>query len=558
MRPVSPKGPDRRRAGRVSSAPTTRRAFLTWWLGAGAFGLGAALGAVTAIRESSSAAGEPPATPVPLQPTVSPTAARTIFLPATRTPKPLPTSIASPAASPAEPTPVASATIARPLSPRQPNVLLVTIDTLRADRIGVYGFGQAHTPVLDDLAGQGVRFTRAVCQLPQTNASHAALMTGLYPSTSGVKRHMVDKLRPGSQTLARVFASAGYRTAGIYSWVSLDPQFCGLDQGFQTYAGYVLNRSAIFSDPRLEQLAATYRQLKAQVPIISTADAVLGQSEDIEKSLDGRADVTNDAVFKWLDAHDPAEPFFLWVHYFDPHYPYAPPSGYDHLLGLDYQGKLDGSVDTIHSIEKGKVTLNSADTARLLELYQGEIAYTDAQFGKLRAYLQKMGVEDDTIIAVTGDHGESFGEHDDWTHGLKVFETEIRVPLIFRYPRKLTPGGVIDAPAQLIDVMPTLLDLAGVRAAKSVQGASLVPVMTGKDNGSGLAAFTELADDSFVSVLTWGDWKLIRNDANGELQLYNLKVDEAERRNLVKDEAKTAQQLNARLQDLMKVSGVSR
>ncbi|HEY8885496.1 MAG TPA: sulfatase-like hydrolase/transferase, partial [Chloroflexota bacterium] len=142
---------------------------------------------------------------------------------------------------------------------RQPNVLLITVDTLRADHLGAYGFTRAHTPNLDQFAQQGVRFDRAICQLPQTNASHAALLTGLYPSTNGLKIHMVDKIHPGIQTMAGVFAKAGYRTGGIYSWVSLDPQFSGLNQGFQSYDGFVLNRSLVFSDPRLEELAALYR-----------------------------------------------------------------------------------------------------------------------------------------------------------------------------------------------------------------------------------------------------------------------------------------------------------
>jgi arylsulfatase A-like enzyme len=461
--------------------------------------------------------------------------------------------VPDPVASPV----AATAPTATPV-PRQPNVLLVTIDTLRADRLGSYGYSQSHTPVLDQFTREGVRFERAICQLPQTNSSHAALLTGLYPSTNGVKVHMVDKLRPGSQTIARVFASAGYQTAGIYSWVSLDPQFCGLNQGFQTYEGYVLNRSAIFSDPRLEQLAAAYRQLKAQVPIVKTADVVLGGSEKIEESLDGRADVTNGAVFKWLDAHVQSGPFFLWVHYFDPHYPYSPPKGYDHLFGLDYHGTVDGSVEMIREIEQHQITVNDADRARLEELYQGEIAFTDAQFGDLLDKLNNLGIKDDTIIAVTGDHGESFGEHGDWTHGLKVYETEIRVPLLMRYPRRLPAGTVVRSPAQLIDVMPTLLDLAGLRAPKPVQGSSLLPVISGQDSGADRAAFTELADESFVSVLTYGNWKLIRNDATGEVQLYHLNDDEAEQHDLAKDEPRVTSELEARLQDLMKISGVAR
>src|SRR5262249_30207068 len=149
------------------------------------------------------------------------------------------------------------------------------------------------------------------------------------------------------------------------------------NQGFQTYDGYVLNRSLLFSNPNLEQLAALYRQVASKVPIVKTVDANLGSSDNIEKTLDGRGDVTNAAVFNWLDAHASGGPFFLWVHYFDPHYPYSPPPGYDHLFGLSYNGKIDGSVDTIKLLEDGKVSLTDADRARLEELYQGEIAFAD-------------------------------------------------------------------------------------------------------------------------------------------------------------------------------------
>ncbi|MBX6773004.1 MAG: sulfatase [Chloroflexi bacterium] len=521
--------------------PFSRRALLRWCGGVGVGTLAALLGA---------AACSGPPLNVPATPTVREGRSPLRRQPAGPTPGSGTAAAAGAKAAPA------SVPLPTPGRPSQPHVLLVTIDTLRADRLGCYGYARAHTPVLDRLAREGVRFEQAICQLPQTNASHAALMTGLYPSTNGVKVHMVDKLPPGSQTLASVFADAGYRTAGIYSWVSLDEQFCGLDQGFQTYEGYVLNRSVIFSDPRLESLAATYRQIKAALPILKTADLVLGSSEHIEESLDGRADVTNAAVFKWLDAQDGSDPFFLWVHYFDPHYPYAPPRGFDHLFGLDYHGSIDGSVDTIHKIVDNQIVPSPADRARLEELYQGEIAFTDTQLGRLVDYLTRRGWLDNTILVITGDHGESFGEHDDWTHGLKVYQSEIRVPLILRYPPRLPTGAVVETPVQLIDIMPTLLDLTGISAAKPVQGTSMLPILSGKVDDT-RAAFTEMADEAFVSVLTWGKWKLIRNNANGQLQLYRLDVDEAETHDLAAQEARTARELNARLQDLMKLSGVS-
>ena len=480
-------------------------------------------------------------------------------------PGPDPTNLASATSTPGavpdpDPAPSGGTTAASLVTspPRQPNVLLVTIDTLRADRIGSYGFTQAHTPVLDQLAREGVRFDHAICQLPQTDPSHATLMTGLYASTNGLKVHMVDRLRSGAQTAASIFQAAGYQTAGFYSWVSLDARFCGLDQGFQTYEGYVINRGAMPAKSADEQLAATYRELKAEVPIVATADLAIGASSDYNQTLDGRADVTNQAVFAWLDAHASQGPFFLWVHYFDPHVPYSPPVGYDHILGLDYQGSISGSFTTVGQIYWGKLKPTAADTARLEELYQGEIAFTDVQLGQLLDHLATLGIKDNTIITVTGDHGESFGEHGDWIHGLKVFESEIRVPLLMRYPARLPAGIKVTAPAQLIDVLPTFLDLTALTAKQPIQGTSLLPVINQNANGTSRVAFTELANEAFVSVLTWGDWKMIRNDANDELQLYHLDGDEAEQRNLAGDEPRVTAELHARLLDLMKVSGVTR
>ncbi len=522
---------------RAPSRPlVTRRGFLRGSIPIGLSALAVLVGA-TACTEPAPAVKVPP----PVAPSRGPQ-------PATGAPRLIPTPVAT-AATANAPTPPATA--------KQPNVLLVTIDTLRADRLGAYGFAPAHTPVIDQIAREGVRCDHAICQLPQTDPSHAALLTGLYASTNGVKVHMVDKLKPGTQTLAGVLRGAGYQTAGFYSWVSLDPQFCGLDQGFQTYEGYVLNRGTVFSNPTLESVAAAYRQVKTSIPVVQTVDQALGTSTDYEATMDGRADVTNQAVFSWLDAHAAAGPFFLWIHYFDPHYPYTPPPGYDHILGLDYHGTIDGSVDTIHLLETGKLHPNPADLARLEELYQGEIAFTDAQLGKMLDHLGQLGLADDTILVVAGDHGESFEEHGDWTHGLTVFETAIRVPLLVRYPRKLPAGAAVSAPVQLIDVMPTLLDLTGLNAKQPIQGTSFLPLLIGPGTEGTRVAFTELADESFVSVLTWGDWKLIRNDANGQLQLYNLNADEAEQRNLASEQPQTMRDLSARLAEVMQDAGVS-
>lgn len=318
-------------------------------------------------------------------------------------------------------------------------MVVVTIDTLRADRLGASGFAAAHTPTLDQLAWEGVRCAQAVCQLPQTDPSHVALMTGLYPSTSGVKVHMVDKLAPGSQTLARVFARAGYRTGGLYSWVSFDPKFCGLDQGFQTYAGYVVQQT---SPP-----PGTTSSTRADAVAVRTTDLTVNTADPhLLGRVDGRADLTTARALDWLGAAGP-EPFFLWVHYFDPHSPYNPPPGYDHLFGLAHRDGVDGSLATLHTLQDGNLAPDPPATlARLGELYQGEIAYVDAQLGRLVGELRARGLLDETILVVTADHGESFGEHADWLHGRTVYASEIHVPLLLRYPRRLPAGAVVTAP----------------------------------------------------------------------------------------------------------------
>jgi arylsulfatase A-like enzyme len=555
----APMGQSTRRA--TVPAASSRRGFLVS-LG-GLVAMAAVAGSSYLARrwpsERTLAASSAPASTDDATPSPSPVWARAdpTVLPAPAD-TPVPLVVTTPKSTPV-PAPSARPTIAQPTAvPRQPNVLLITIDTLRADRLGAYGFANAHTPNLDRLAAEGVRFSRAICQLPQTNASHAALFTGLYASTSGVRVHMVDKLRPGTQTLASVLAANGYRTAGIFSWVSLDAQFCGLDQGFQSYQGFVTNRNGVFANQHLEGLAAIYRELKEKAPIVKTVDVVIGQSDNYEATMDGRADVTTASTLAWLDGHDDLDPFFLWVHYYDPHYPYAPPAGYDRLLGLDYDGAIDGSLDTMHQIQAGKLAVDGADRDRLLELYQGEIAFADAQIGRFLDILAERGLLDSTVIVVAADHGESFGEGGDWAHGTRLRQSEVHVPLLARYPARIPAGRVVDPAVQLIDVMPTVLDLVGLTTPKPVQGTSLLPLITGQDDGSERYAFVQLWDESKVS-LVYQDWELIRSKAGGELQLYNLREDPTEQNNLAQSEqVARAADLNTRLVDLMKIAGIGR
>ncbi len=290
-------------------------------------------------------------------------------------------------------------------------MLLVTIDTLRADRLGCYGYARAATPTLDALARRGVRFATAVAHVPLTGPSHASILTGRTPLGHGMRDNGAYVLPASVRTVAEDFRGAGYRTAAFVSGFPLNRRF-GLDRGFETYDDH-LPRGA---DPR--------------------------RTAYVERT----ADRTTDAALAWLGATPPVpSPFFLWVHYFDPHAPYEPPAEF---------------------------------AARAASPYDGEIAFVDAQLARLLQPLEKGRPEDRPLVLVTADHGESLGEHGEDTHGIFVYDATLRVPLILAGPG-VPAGAALDTVARGIDVAPTLLDLAGL-ATRAMEGRSLRKAVAGQ------------------------------------------------------------------------------
>jgi arylsulfatase A-like enzyme len=426
--------------------------------------------------------------------------------------------------TPASPQRAAPAPAAAPM---RPNVVLVTVDTLRGDHIGACGDPVAQTRSIDALAAGGVLSCRVVTPQHQTNAAHAALFTGTAPNTNGVRRHMVDRLRPDLPTLAEVLRAQGYATGAIYSWVSLAPAFSGLDRGFEAYEGHVINRPAALENPVLQEFAALYRRLKERFRIVEAGDLVLNASGSLEAALDGRADLTTEAALRWLDRQGD-RPFFLWVHYYDPHYPYAPPAPFDRMHDAPHEGGLDGSLATVSAIQAGALQLahESPDTQRLVALYRGEIAFADQQIGRLLGWLDARGLAGDTLVVLTADHGESFGEHGAWFHPASVHDTEVAVPLVLSFPGRL-PAGQLAAPISLLDIMPTVLDLLGIATPPSVEGESLVPLIDGRADGRDRVVFSQSFDDGLVTAVG-ADWKLIANTASGQTELYRLSPNPAE------------------------------
>jgi len=396
--------------------------------------------------------------------------------------------------------------------PARPNVLLITMDTTRADRCSVYGFEPDTTPALRELARSGVRFEHAYAASSTTLPTHASLFTGLYPLRHGVVNNGLA-LAPTFVTITERLTDAGYDTGATVGSFVLDARF-GLAQGFDRYDDdFDRERGSVKSDRW-----GAFR---------------------IEEGFDRRADDTTTRAIRWLDERAaPSRPFFLFVHYFDPHEPYDPPEPYRSRFA-------DGP--------------NPSHAAR----YAAEIAFTDAQIGRLLAALEARGHARDTLVIVTADHGEGLGQHGYAFHGAHVHDEAVRIPLLVRWPGG-PAGRTVAEPVEMVDVAPTILELTGVGAASEdapLPGRSLAGLLRGDDvqldpehpvflfrrqyrrperKGMYRAVGRQLA----VRV---GRWKYIHGPAEQRFELFDLESDPGELTNLYRQRPEQAHALAARL-----------
>jgi signal transduction histidine kinase/arylsulfatase A-like enzyme len=409
---------------------------------------------------------------------------------------------------------------------RQPNVLLVTIDSLRADHLGYSGYAKARTPTLDRLAAGGVQFSNALANQPDSPAAHGAIFTGLYPASHGLRRPMMDRLKPDAQTLAERLQAGGYTTAGLYSWVTLDPAFSGLDRGFQEYRDRLTNRPAYLADERLATFAATYERLRSLLTLPSLVDQGAPLVERLEDQVQARADRTTDGAIAWLRDYQARQrggppPFLLWVHYRDPHYPYEPPPPFDRLEPDDCDSCLDGSMASIRQIQGERPELSAAQVNRLLQLYDGEIAFTDRELGRLLQFLEDLDLDQNTLVVVVGTHGATFGEHGQLLSGGDLRDPEVHVPLLLYQPGRLPAGRSVDAAVQQVDAMPTILELAGLGRADGSEGQSLLPLLERGAATDDRFAVAELADRTRLAITT-RDWSLLKSVQTGATALYRV------------------------------------
>jgi len=369
------------------------------------------------------------------------------------------------------------------------NVLLVSLDTVRQDRLGCYGYGSAQTPVIDSLTARGVRFDDAVASTPVTLPSHTTVLTGLYPPHHGVRDNGLYRLAAAHETLAEGLKAHGYDTAAFVGCFVLDERF-GLSQGFDVYDFEVTEAGNRKSQPDFNERSA---------------------------------EAVTDSTVGWLRRRQeqrPSAPFFAWVHYFDPHLPYRSP--------LETQKVFQG---------RG---------------YDAEIAWVDQQLGRLLDELSRLDLMQETLVVLVADHGESLGEHGEPTHGMFVYESTVRVPLILSSPVLFDQPFVDDdRVVGLVDVRPTIEDLLGVPRSGSYDGVSLLQNDPEQDRAIYLE--TQAPENQWG----WSPLYGLRTHTKKFIlapspEYYDVRTDPAELDNRYGDSAADASRLQERLADEMR------
>lgn len=371
-------------------------------------------------------------------------------------------------------------------TPAPVHVLLITLDTTRADRLGCYGYSSAKTPHLDTLADRGVLFERAYAPAPMTSPSHASMFTGLWPPEHGVFTNGQVALDESVLTLAERLATDGYDTAAFVAAFVLQKKF-GFQQGFK-----------VFDD-----------DLSKAAP----------DTDVLHQYRDGRYVI--DSAMDWLERRtrkDSSSPFFCWVHLYDPHDPY-----------LDHPDEFGSQFAE--------------------QKYDGEVAYVDLQIGRLLEKMKALGLSDSTMIVVVGDHGESLGEHGEETHGYMLHDSTLRVPLIIADPKHNSGGLRIPAPVSIINLFPTILEAAGVTPLPKQAALSLLSAVKGKDIAPQVC-YSQTEEPylqafwSPLKGLTTERWRYVRTTRP---ELYDLQADPKELVNLAEKEPDLLSELDGEL-----------
>jgi len=390
---------------------------------------------------------------------------------------------------------------------RRSNIILITLDALRPDHLGCYGYGRNTSPNIDKIGQEGIIFTQAIAQSSHTAASNSSLITSAYPNIHNVKDWGYQLNPRIPYTLAEILKAHGYTTALISDQVALS-LIKGFERGFITY-------HTIWS-------------------------STFGLTSNRRKIID-----ITDWAIRWIK-NNKDKNFFLWLYYLDPHGPYVPPSPYNQKFINDKYYNVRKNIPIADDVYNQSVigaipnylAINGiTDVDYYISQYDGEISYIDSQIGRLCEEFKKLRLDKNLIIIINSDHGEGMGEHNEYfCHGIFLYDELIRIPLIITFDKHIPPGKKIDIQVRSIDIMPTILDLLKIKKDKYMQGhtrgVSLLPLIFNSDKYfiSPRFAYSEFLNRQSVRTK---EWKLIYNEENNQYELYALIEDPSESNNLV-------------------------
>jgi arylsulfatase A-like enzyme len=376
--------------------------------------------------------------------------------------------------------------------PKHLNVILIVVDALRADHLSCYGYSRATSPNIDRISGQGILFERAYTHVPLTLPTFTTMFTSRYPHSHKVKTPF-RRLSSKALTLAEILKNRGWQTAAVVGASNLDSHL-GLDQGFEFYND-------------------SFRE---------DNDSILFQHKG-KNEYQRKAQEVNELVIDWLNRRQKSRNFFLFIHYIDPHSPYSPPPPYD----TTYSGGEDQNEQSI-------------------ALYDGEAQYVDKQIGELYDYLKKSNLLPETLIIITSDHGEGLGDHNYQFHGGKLYEADVRVPLLIMGPN-LRQGHRITKLYQHVDLAPTMLAYLNLPIPASFQGISHLASLKGKqpiyNREYVLLEKAESKKDTMYMWAVRGTKEKFIWSSDGNHEFYDLEKDPAETKNLFRKENERAMQL---------------
>jgi arylsulfatase A-like enzyme len=415
-----------------------------------------------------------------------------------------------------------------------PNVLVLLIDTLRGDHLSCYGYGKPTSPAMDQFASEGAVFLNTYTQASWTKPATASLMTGLYPSTHQTMT-MGSGLAESFRILPEVYQEKGYRTAIFTSNNLVSPLF-GFDQGvdFFYYGKAQMVRELMFGNVVRTLLRSNQDRKRMVEDWFWSLESSLRFRERVD--YDPSAESLNSRFLEWLD-EGPDRPYFAYIHYIEPHFPYTPPPPFDTLFtsiepGTYVQPTQNFGFQPFDRMEPVERDL----LEKVLGEYDGEIAYLDHVLGNFFRELERRGVLDRTIVLLTADHGEEFFDHSMWGHGHSLFNEVVKIPLIMRFPAMIPAGTKVTSVAALVDVMPTLLELSGIEGKVETAGKSLLPLLKSKEAESEpRSSYGEvLTGGRKAWFLTDGTYKILRAQKGvlEEIMLFDLRDGDREAHDL--------------------------